>query len=130
MNRRGGRYDTHAMATLEATASVDLSSSYRSHSCGQLRASDAGSSARISGWVNRRRDQGGLIFLDLRDRHGITQVVIDEAQAPEAHATAAKARTEYVLMAVGEVARRPAGTENGKLATGDIELRASEMTIL
>jgi aspartyl-tRNA synthetase len=118
------------MAILESTASVDLSSSYRSHTCGQLRATDADTSARISGWVNRRRDQGGLIFLDLRDRHGITQVVIDEAQAPEAHATAAKARTEYVLMVVGEVARRPAGTENARLATGDIELRASEVTIL
>jgi aspartyl-tRNA synthetase len=121
------------MATLDSTdaaPSVDLSSSYRSHSCGQLRASDAGSEARLAGWVNRRRDQGGLIFLDLRDRHGITQVVIDEATAPEAHAVASKARTEFVVMLVGSVARRPAGTENAKLATGDIELRASSVTIL
>src|SRR3954453_6102425 len=101
----------------------DYSSPYRTTTCGALRASDAGSRARLAGWVNRRRDQGGLIFLDLRDRHGITQVVIDQATAPEAHTAASKARNEFVVMAVGEVARRPGGTENAKLVTGDIELR-------
>ncbi|MBI3751235.1 MAG: hypothetical protein HY263_06210, partial [Chloroflexi bacterium] len=84
-------------------AAVDLSSSYRSHSCGQLRAGDAGTPARLAGWVHRRRDHGQLIFLDLRDRHGITQVVVDEAQAPDAHAAAARARNEFVVMAEGEV---------------------------
>ena len=109
---------------------ADLSSAYRSHSCGQLRASDAGSTARLAGWVNRRRDQGGLIFLDLRDRHGITQVVVDQATAPEAHAVASTIRSEYVVMVTGTVARRPAGTENAKLATGEIELRATTLEIL
>jgi aspartyl-tRNA synthetase len=118
-------------STPESTApAADLSSAYRSHTCGQLRAEDAGATARLAGWVNRPRDQGGLIFLDLRDRHGITQVVIDEAQAPEAHAAAARARPEFVLMVEGQVARRPAGTENAKLPTGEIELRASAVTIL
>jgi aspartyl-tRNA synthetase len=111
-------------------STLDLSSFYRSHSCGQLRATDAGTAARLAGWVHRRRDQGGLIFLDLRDRHGITQVVVDEAKAPEAHAAAAKARPEYVIDVEGEVARRPAGTENRKLATGEIELRATSVTVL
>ncbi|MBI3750896.1 MAG: aspartate--tRNA ligase, partial [Chloroflexi bacterium] len=73
---------------------------------------------------------GQLIFLDLRDRHGITQVVVDEAQAPDAHAAAARARNEFVVMAEGEVARRLPGTENAKLATGEIELRAARFTIL
>src|SRR3954447_21173948 len=114
------------MATLDLTAAaaaVDLSSSYRSHSCGQLRASDAGSTARLSGWVNRRRDQGGLIFLDLRDRHGVTQVVIDRTDAPDAHAVASRVRGEFVVTVEGTVARRLAGTENKRLATGEIELQ-------
>ena len=113
-----------------STQDVDLSSSYRSHSCGQLRAADAGRPARLSGWVHRRRDHGQLIFLDLRDRHGITQVVVDETQAPEAHAVAARARNEFVVMVEGEVAERLPGTENAKLATGAIELRAATFTIL
>ncbi|HEX5241442.1 MAG TPA: aspartate--tRNA ligase [Candidatus Limnocylindrales bacterium] len=109
---------------------IDLSSSYRTHSCGQLRASDAGTHARLAGWVHRRRDHGQLIFLDLRDRHGITQVVIDEASAPAAHGVASKVRNEFVVMAEGEVALRLPGTENPRLATGAIELRTAELTIL
>src|SRR2546426_6316102 len=73
----------------------DYSSAYRSHTCGALRASDAGSPARLAGWVHRRRDHGQLIFLDLRDRHGITQVVVDRTEAPEAHAAASRVRSEY-----------------------------------
>jgi aspartyl-tRNA synthetase len=110
--------------------SADYSSAYRSHTCGQLRASDAGRPARLSGWVHRRRDHGHVIFLDVRDRHGITQVVIDGTDAPEAHATASRARSEFVVTAVGEVARRLPGTENKRLSTGEIELRATELTIL
>ncbi|HET9680685.1 MAG TPA: aspartate--tRNA ligase [Candidatus Limnocylindrales bacterium] len=113
-----------------ATSTTDLSSAYRTHTCGQLRAGDAGGTARLAGWVHRRRDQGGLIFLDLRDRHGITQVVVDQAEAPEAHATAAKARPEFVLMVEGRVVARPAGTENAKLSTGAIEIRATGVTVL
>jgi len=108
----------------------DFTSPYRTTTCGALRASDAGSRARLSGWVNRRRDQGGLIFLDLRDRHGVTQVIIDRTEAPEAHATASRARNEFVVSVEGVVERRLAGTENKRLATGEVELRASSVQIL
>jgi len=107
-----------------------FASPYRTHSCGELRASDAGSEARLSGWVHRRRDHGQLIFLDLRDRHGLTQVVIDSADAPEAHAVASRVRPEFVVTAFGTVDRRLEGTENKRLATGEIELRATELSIL
>ena len=109
---------------------TDLSTPYRSHTCGQLRAADAGISARLSGWVHRRRDHGQLIFLDLRDRHGITQVVVDATESPEAHAVASRIRSEFVVSASGEVALRLPGTENPKLPTGEIELRANAIEIL
>src|SRR5215212_8724481 len=112
-------------------APVDhLATPYRTHTCGALRASDAGSTARLSGWVHRRRDHGQLIFLDLRDRHGVTQVVIDRTDDPEAHAIATRVRSEFVVTVDGEVAPRLAGTENARLPTGDIELRARELRIL
>jgi aspartyl-tRNA synthetase len=108
-----------------------LATPYRTHTCGQLRVADAGTDARLAGWVHRRRDYGGLIFIDLRDRHGITQVVIDGEDAPaEVLEVAGRVRPEFVLSVVGEVAPRLGGTENPKLATGDIELRATELTIL
>ena len=110
--------------------SADLATPYRSHTCGALRAADAGRPARLSGWVHRRRDHGQLIFLDLRDRHGITQVVIDATEAPSAHATASKARPEFVVTVEGTVQRRLPGTENARLPTGEIEVRASAVTIL
>ena len=109
---------------------LSLATPYRSHTCGQLRASDAGSPAKLAGWVHRRRDHGQLIFLDLRDRHGITQVVIDRADDPEAHAAASRVRSEFVVSVGGRVERRLAGTENAKLPTGEIELRASDVAIL
>ena len=99
-----------------------LATPYRTHTCGQLRASDAGTDARLAGWVHRRRDHGQLIFLDLRDRHGITQVVIDKADAPAAHEIASRVRNEFVVSAAGEVAPRLAGTENPRMPTGEIEL--------
>ena len=102
-----------------------LATSYRTNTCGQLRAGDAGTTARLSGWVHRRRDHGQLIFLDLRDRHGLTQVVIDKTDAPEAHEVASRVRSEFVVTASGEVARRLPGTENAKLPTGEIELRVT-----
>ncbi len=105
-------------------------SAYRTHTCGELRASDAGREARLSGWVNRRRDQGGLIFLDLRDRHGITQVVIDRTDAPAAHEAGSRVRTEFVVSVAGTVAKRLPGTENARLATGEVELQATELLIL
>ena len=107
-----------------------LATPYRTHTAGQLRVSDAGSDARLAGWVHRRRDHGQLIFLDLRDRYGITQVVFDGEDEPAALEAAGRLRTEFVITVSGTVARRLAGTENPKLATGDIELRASAVEIL
>jgi aspartyl-tRNA synthetase len=107
-----------------------LATAYRTHTCGALRTSDAGASVTLSGWVNRRRDLGQLIFIDLRDRHGLTQVVIDATEAPEAHSAASAVRNEFVLRITGVVTPRLAGTENAKLATGDIEVRASAVEVL
>jgi aspartyl-tRNA synthetase len=107
-----------------------LSTPYRSHTDGALRGSDAGIEARLAGWVHRRRDHGQLIFLDLRDRHGITQVVIDAADAPEAHEIASRVRNEFVVTVAGTVARRLPGTENPRMPTGEIELQAREIEIL
>jgi aspartyl-tRNA synthetase len=107
-----------------------LATPYRTHTCGELRADDAGTNAKLAGWVHRRRDYGKLIFIDLRDRHGITQVVIDAADAPDAHATASALRSEFVVAFEGEVAARQPGTENAKLATGAVELQARQVTIL
>jgi aspartyl-tRNA synthetase len=110
--------------------SPGLATPYRSHSCGQLRGTDAGLEARLAGWVHRRRDLGHLIFLDLRDRYGITQVVVDAEAAGEAHAVASTLRSEDVVAVQGAVAERLAGTENAKLATGSIELRGSAIEVL
>ena len=82
------------------------------------------------GWVNRRRDHGNLIFLDIRDRSGITQVVLDKELAPEAHAKAEAARSEYVVAAIGTVRRREAGLENPRMDTGEIEVVATELLLL
>jgi aspartyl-tRNA synthetase len=97
-------------------------------SCGELQAGDAGAGVEIDGWVHRRRDHGGLIFVDLRDRDGITQVVFDP-QYP-AFADAEHLRNEDVLRVLGRVRRRPAGTENAKLPTGEIEVAAEQLEIL
>ncbi|MCY3867479.1 MAG: aspartate--tRNA ligase [Chloroflexi bacterium] len=102
----------------------------KTHTCGELRLNDAGKPVQLAGWVNRRRDQGGLIFIDLRDRWGITQVVVDLELAPEAHAVADSARNEYVLKVNGNVRIRPEGTANPELATGDIDIVADEIVIL
>jgi len=107
-----------------------LATPYRTHTCGALRAADAGETARLSGWVHRRRDHGQLIFLDLRDRHGITQVVVDATDAPDAHAAASKVRSEFVVSATGSVSPRLEGTVNPRLPTGEIELRADRIEIL
>jgi aspartyl-tRNA synthetase len=111
-------------------ASPGLATPYRTHTAGQLRASDAGTQARLAGWVHRRRDHGQLIFLDIRDRHGITQVVIDKTESPVAHEIGSRVRNEFVVSLAGEVAPRLPGTENPRMPTGEIELRASEIDIL
>jgi aspartyl-tRNA synthetase len=102
----------------------------KTHSCGQLRKEHVGTRVTLAGWVDRRRDHGGLIFIDLRDSKGITQVVFNPETAKTCHETAAGMRNEYVARVVGEVALRPPGTENPKLATGDIEVIAESTEIL
>lgn len=103
---------------------------YRSHTCGELRVEHAGQEVLLAGWVHRRRDHGPLIFIDLRDRYGLTQVVFDSAAAPTAHAVATDARIEYVLQVRGRVVQRPEEAYNPDLATGMIEVHATEATIL
>ena len=98
--------------------------------CGELTAKEIGTHADVRGWVNSTRDHGGLIFVDLRDRFGITQTVFDPSDAPDAAAAAAKLRSEDVVAIRGAVRRRPAGTENKQLSTGDIEIAGSEVEIL
>ena len=103
---------------------ASLATPYRTHTCGALRADDAGANVKLAGWVHRRRDYGKLIFIDLRDRHGITQVVIDAADAPEAHEVANRARSEFVIVVEGVVEHRQPGQENASLDTGAVELQA------
>jgi aspartyl-tRNA synthetase len=103
---------------------------HKTTTCGELTLANSGQTVTLMGWLNRRRDQGHLIFLDLRDRWGITQVVIDRENAPEAHQTGEDVRNEYVLSVTGVVAPRPAGTENAKLSTGAIELHVTHLEIL
>lgn len=101
----------------------------RSDYCGDLRESDAGREVTVMGWVHRRRDHGGLVFFDLRDRSGIVQVVVDPG-VPEAFAVAERVRIEYVVAVTGTVRRRPDGMVNDELATGRVELQPTVMTIL
>jgi aspartyl-tRNA synthetase len=102
----------------------------RTHTCGELRASDAGKSVVLLGWVNRRRDHGNLIFLDLRDRYGISQVVLDKDLGEAAHAKAELARPEFVVAAIGKVRLRGRDVINPKMVTGEIEIVADELRIL
>jgi aspartyl-tRNA synthetase len=101
----------------------------KTHTCGELRAEHVGQQVTLAGWVNRRRDHGGVIFIDLRDRFGITQVTINE-DSVAAHEVANQARNEYVLQVKGTVQARPAGFENPNLATGDIEVIVDDVAIL
>ena len=102
----------------------------RTHSCGQLRASDAGKTVVLMGWVAVRRDFGPLTFVDLRDRDGLTQIVFDAEDAPEAHARAKEVRGEYVIAVTGEVVLRDESARNPKLGTGEVEVQAREILIL
>jgi aspartyl-tRNA synthetase len=103
---------------------------FRTHTCGELQASNIGQQITLAGWVNRRRDHGGLVFLDIRDRYGITQVIADPELSPEAHRLASELRSEYVVQVSGKVVPRLAGTENPNLSTGDIEIAADLIVIL
>jgi len=102
----------------------------KKNSCGELRKEHIGDSVTLAGWVNRRRDHGGLIFIDLRDREGVTQVVFNPEISASCHQLAEELRSEYVVRISGEVAHRPQGTENPQLATGDIEVIAHDADIL
>src|SRR5436190_2748648 len=102
----------------------------RTHSCGALREPDAGQRVTLMGWCARRRDFGPLTFIDLRDRDGITQVVVNQENAPAAHAKAKEVRGEYVLAVTGEVVMRDESAHNPKIVTGDVEVQATEIVIL
>jgi len=102
----------------------------KSHNCGELNRNHVGQKVTLAGWVHRRRDHGGKVFIDLRDREGIVQVVFNPQISQEACEVAGSLRSEYVIQVTGEIASRPKGTENTKLATGDIEVVAQEAVIL
>ncbi len=102
----------------------------RTHTCGELRAQHNGQAVTLTGWVNRRRDFGPLIFVDLRDRYGITQVVVDQTTHPEAHAVLEQARNEFVLEVVGSVRMRDEDKRNPNLETGEIEVVAQTVELL
>ncbi len=102
----------------------------KSHSCGELNKRHVGAKVTLAGWVDRRRDHGGLIFIDLRDREGMVQVVFNPETSKQCHAIANEMRSEYVVRVSGEVALRPPGTENPKLPTGDVEVIAQNTGIL
>src|SRR5436190_19574326 len=102
----------------------------RTHTCGQLRAADASADVELCGWVARRRDHGGVTFIDLRDREGAVQVVFHPEDAPEAHAAAQDLRAEDVVRVTGAVRERPDGMRNPNLGTGEIEVPASGLEVL
>ncbi len=102
----------------------------RTHTCGELRSTHIGQQATLTGWVDTRRDLGGVIFIDLRDRYGKTQVVFNPKNIETIHALAKDLRTEFVISVTGKVEKRPDGTENSKLGTGEIDVLAEELTIL
>ena len=103
---------------------------YRDRWCGELRAADAGSEVRVAGWVHRRRDHGGLIFIDLRDRTGLLQLVFDPERAGAAHEIAHQLRGEYVVSVAGRLVERASENVNPELATGEVELAADQVELL
>jgi aspartyl-tRNA synthetase len=102
----------------------------KTHTCGELRKEHIGQTVTLAGWVHRRRDHGSLIFIDVRDHFGLTQIVFNPATSPDAHKLAYDLRAEYVIRVTGTVAARPAGQENPNLATGDIEVYVTRADIL
>ena len=120
---RGGQRGPMSDRSTYATA-------MRTHACGELRAEHAGADVTLCGWVARRRDHGGVTFIDLRDREGAVQVVFHPEEAAEAHATAQDLRAEWVVRVTGTVRERPEGMRNPALATGDVEIVATELAIV
>ena len=103
---------------------------YKTVTCGELRAKDVGRDVVLAGWVHRRRDHGGVTFVDLRDRFGITQIVANSESSPEAHEALIDVRQEWVIQVEGRVRHRPEGAENPNLATGEVEVEANKVNIL
>src|SRR5258705_7481937 len=103
----------------------------RTHQCNELRPSHIGHTVTLSGWVHSRRDLGGVIFIDIRDREGRTQTVFDPSDLPkDLFEQAAALRSECVIRVTGKVRQRPAGTSNPKIATGEIEIAVTELEVL
>jgi aspartyl-tRNA synthetase len=102
----------------------------KTHTCGELRASDEGQAVTLAGWVNRRRDHGGVTFIDLRDRSGLVQVVFNPDSSPQSHQDAVPLRIEWVIQVQGVVRHRPAGMENPNLPTGEIEVDVQQLQVL
>jgi len=115
-----------------APASKTVKRTVRSHHCGELRASDLGKEIQLCGWIGKRRDHGGLIFADIRDRYGLTQIVFDPAiaESKAAHEVASRLRSEFVIWVKGTVRKRPEGMTNSKLSTGEVEVICSDLEIL
>ena len=123
--KQSGDKSPHSKIVIENLGNLE-----RTHSCGALRNVHAGQSVTLMGWCAKRRDFGPLTFIDLRDRDGITQVVVNQENAPDAHAKAKEVRGEYVLAVTGQVALRDASARNPKLDTGEVEVQATEIVIL
>src|SRR5947209_6631357 len=116
---------------METSVALDfLGDLRRTHTCGDLRAADAGTTVVLMGWVHKRRDHGGVIFIDLRDRWGLTQITVHEDAGPELHDRAGEVRSEYVIAVEGKVTPRGDGAVNPNLPTGEIEVVASRIWIL
>lgn len=137
-----GSSDTQSSSQNEANLDLNQSHSHsqsddpkrtvRSHTCGELRNNHVGEEVSLCGWISKRRDHGGLVFADLRDRYGLTQIVFDPAleKGSEAHALAGRIRSEFVIWCKGKVRPRPEGMTNTKLATGAIEVACYDLVIL
>ena len=106
-----------------------MAATRRYKTCGEIRIDDVGTAVTLRGWVHRRRDHGGLIFLDIRDRYGLTQVVANPEDSSDAHSAAESLRSEFVVSIAGTVRERPEGTRNPDLSTGDIEIEARAITV-
>jgi aspartyl-tRNA synthetase len=102
----------------------------RTHACGEVNESDIGSSITIVGWTNKWRDHGGVVFIDLRDRSGLVQVVFRPEVDAEIHKAAHNIRNEFVIQVEGDVRERPEGTVNSSIATGQVEVVAKKLTVL
>ena len=103
---------------------------YKTHTCGELCREHIGDTVKLSGWVHRRRDHGGVAFMDLRDRFGLVQIVLDQGSPEDAHQAVAPVRPEWVIQVQGEVRARLPGAENPNLPTGEIEVLVKQVVVL